>query len=147
MQWFFWYWLNKRMRTKLLSLLFYIFSINWCCIADHFQLMRMLCLPPSLSLVPQRMGAADCSSMSKISAAPIPEGFLEELAYNLIGCSGSYQPTPCFTQAFRSSDIAEGIQCVARMSWVAAFAVFVSRTTTCQIIQGLFTKCITFHNN
>ena len=39
-----------------------------------------------------------------------------------------------FPQLFRSSDMAEGIQCVVRMSWVAAFAVFVSRTTSCQII-------------
>lgn len=32
----------------------------------------------------------------------------------------------------RSSDIAEGMQCVVRMSSVAAFAAFVSRTTSCR---------------
>lgn len=31
----------------------------------------------------------------------------------------------------RSSDIADGMQCVARISSVAAFAVFVRRTTIC----------------
>lgn len=36
-------------------------------------------------------------------------------------------------QFLRSSDIAEGMQCVARISSVAAFEVFVRRTTTCMV--------------
>lgn len=42
----------------------------------------------------------------------------------------------------RSSDMAEGIQCVVRMSDVADFAVFVWRTTTC-INQTRVNKCHT----
>lgn len=49
------------------------------------------------------------------------------------GCT-SRQPAPSFPQLFRSSETAEGIQCVVRISWVAAFAVFVSRTTNCQMV-------------
>lgn len=51
------------------------------------------------------------------------------------GCT-SRQPAPSFPQLFRSSETAEGIQCVVRISWVAAFAVFVSRTTNCQMVIG-----------
>lgn len=42
----------------------------------------------------------------------------------------------------RSSDMAEGIQCVLKMSTVAAFAFFVCRTTICtrKIIQTQFRK-------
>lgn len=52
-----------------------------------------------------------------------------------------------FTQAFRSSDIAEGMQCVVRMSWVAALAVLVSRTTTCQIIRQLLPSALNIQQN
>lgn len=93
---------------------------------DKFQLPLFDIISPAMELISTSRGMG-AVLINKI-ACPGPGRIVGSF-----GCT-SRQRAPSFPQLFRSSDIAEGIQCVARISWVAAFAVFVSRTTTCQIV-------------
>jgi hypothetical protein len=132
MQWVLWYWLSKSIENKTLIVCYSTFS----------QLIGAADLTTRNSWGTEPQTAIPVKK--KISSAQSWRGFSRSWHIILFDIVVVYQPTTSFTQAFRSSDIDEGIQCVARMSWVAAFAVFVWRTTTCQMIQMLFTKCVKF---